>query len=142
MEMPVTTWLIDTALFKFLASSKAKSLHEWPEANDASVFLSSASIVEIAAAIAKTSRTQSQRGNALRTWLDGITSHFADRIHPVDPETAMRAGALMPSLQSGLPRHRFHDAILAATAQIHGHGLLTRRDAIFGPWTKVPIATL
>jgi hypothetical protein len=45
-------------------------------------------------------------------------------------------------LQNGLPRHRFHDAVLVATAQAHGHGLLTRRDTIFGPWTNVPIAAL
>jgi hypothetical protein len=53
-----------------------------------------------------------------------------------------RAGALLPRLQNGLPRHRFHDAVLVATAQAHGHGLLTRRDTIFGPWTNVPIAAL
>jgi predicted kinase len=43
---------------------------------------------------------------------------------------------------TGHLHHRFHDALLVATAQIHGHGLVTRRDQTFGPWTKVPIATV
>lgn len=137
----MTTWLIDTALFKVIASTKPMSVRDWLEGNDASVFLSSASLVEIAAAIAKAPAAQTQRREAMWVWLDGLASRYADRIHPVDPQIAIRAGEIMPNLQFGHIRHRFHDAVLLATAQIHGHGLLTRRDSIFGPWTKVPIAT-
>ena len=137
----MTTWLIDTALFTMLASPRAASLRNWLEANDASLFLSAASLTEIAAGVAKIPASQSLRANALRAWLDEFTTRYADRIRLVDPEIATRAGALLPYLQNGYPRHRFHDALLVATAQIHGHGLLTRRDAIFGPWTEVPMAT-
>ena len=137
----MTTWLIDPALFKALASTRAMSIRNWLETNHASVFLSAASLVDIAAAIAKTPATQVQRREAMRAWLDGLASRYADRIHPVDPQIAMRAGEILPNLQVGHMRHRFHDAVLLATAQIHGHGLLTRRDSIFGPWTNVPIAT-
>ena len=137
----MTTWLMDTALFKMPATRNAASLQKWFEANDASLFLSAASLAEINAGIARLSRKASERGAALMAWLDGIASQYADRIHPIDPQIARRAGALLPSMQNGLARHRFHDALLVATAQIHGHGLLTRRDAIFGPWTKVSIAT-
>ena len=137
----MTTWLIDTALFKMLASPKAASLRNWLEANDASLFLSAASLTEIAAGVAKIPASQSLRANALRAWLDEFTTRYADRIRLVDPEIATRAGALLPCLRNGHPLHRFHDALLVATAQIHGHGLLTRRDAIFGPWTEVPMAT-
>ena len=136
----MTTWLIDTALLKVVASTKAMSARNWLVANDASVFLSAASLVEIAAAIAKAPVAQNQRREAMRTWLDGLASRYADRIHPIDPQIAMRAGEIMPNLQVGHIRYRFHDAVLLATAQTHGHGLLTRRDSIFGPWTKVPIA--
>jgi hypothetical protein len=41
--------------------------------------------------------------------------------------------------QSNDARHRFHDAVLAATAQIHGHSLLTNRVTIFGTWTHVKV---
>ncbi len=138
----MSTWLMDTALFKILASPKATSFRHWLEAHDASVFLSAASLTEIAASIAKMPANPSQRGAGLRTWFTDLTSRYADRIHPVDLEIATRAGALLPSLQNVLPRHRFHDALLLATAQIHGHGLLTRRDTIIGPRTNVPLATI
>jgi hypothetical protein len=62
-----------------------------------------------------------------RVWLDGLVTAFSDRIHPIDVNVAVRAGRLLPYCQSGRPRHRFHDAVLAATAQVHGHGLLTKR---------------
>jgi predicted nucleic acid-binding protein len=52
-------------------------------------------------------------------------------IHHVDVKVAMRAGELMRSWRGGLPIHRFHDVLLVATAQVHGHCLLTKRDAVF-----------
>ena len=94
----MTTWLIDPALFKALASTRATSIRNWLEANHASVFLSAASLVEIAAAIAKTPATQIQRREAMRAWLDGLVSRYADRIHPVDPQIAMRAGEIIAEL--------------------------------------------
>jgi predicted nucleic acid-binding protein len=138
----VTTWLIDTALFKALAPGRAPSVRQWLETNEASIFLSVASVVELNAAIARMFESQKQRREAMRAWLDGLVSAYVDRIHPVDVQIALRAGALMPNLRDKPPRHRFHDATLVATAQIHGHGLLTRRDTTFGPWTEVPIEIL
>jgi len=135
----MTTWLMDTALFKTLGSPRTR---QWFEDNDASVFLSAASLSEIVATIAKIPMGQRQRALALRAWFDELASRYADRIHPVEPEIAVRAGELMPSVHNGHHRHRLHDALLVATAQIHGHGLLTRREGIFGPWIKVPIATV
>jgi predicted nucleic acid-binding protein len=138
----MATWLMDTALFNTLASPKAAILDKCFEANDASIFLSAASLPEIVHGIGKMSGSQAHRGIPMRSWFDVLTSRYADRIHQVDPEIAVRAGAVLSSMRNGLPRHRFHDALLVATAQLRGHGLLTRRDAIFGPWTKVPIATI
>jgi predicted nucleic acid-binding protein len=137
----MTSWLIDIPLFKVIASAKPMSVRNWLESNDASVFLAAASLVEIAAAIAKGPVAQTQRREAMGAWLEGLASQYADRIYPVDLQIAMRAGEIMPHLQIGHMRYRFHDALLLATAQLHGHGLLTRRDSIFGPWTNVPIAT-
>jgi predicted nucleic acid-binding protein len=141
----MATWLMDTALLKTLATPKAASVHTSLEKIDASVFLSAASLTEIAAVINKIlSSNQFQRGEKLRIWFDDLTSLYVDRIHPVDPKIAMRAGALMPQVKNanGHPRHHFHDALLVATAQIRGHGLLTRREGIFGPWTQIPVATI
>jgi predicted nucleic acid-binding protein len=133
---------MDTPLFMMLATPKAKPLLEWCEANSASLYISAASLTQVALGINKLPVSQSQRANAQRNWLNEIITQFADRIHSVDAAIATRAGAALPYLTSGHPPHRFHDALLVATAQIHGHGLTTRRDRIFGPWTKVPIATV
>jgi predicted nucleic acid-binding protein len=138
MEVSVSTWLIDTALIKLIASPRAPP-QRWCEANDASLFLSAASLTEIAGSIDKMPSSQSQRVHALRHWLNGIAESFADRVHSVDPAIAMRAGAFLPRLKSNNTRHPLHDAILVATAQVHGHGLLTRREATFGTWTQTPI---
>jgi predicted nucleic acid-binding protein len=138
----MSTWLLDTALFNMLATPKAKPLHEWCEANKPSLFISAESLTEISAAIGKMSASRWQRGDALRIWFDEITKHFEDRIHPVDAAIAIRAGGVLPNLTNAHPRHRFHDALLIATAQHHGHGLVTRRDGILGPWTQTPITTV
>ena len=136
----MSTWLLDTPLFNMLATPKAKPLLEWCEANNPSLFISAASLTEVARGTDKLLESQSQRANAQRKWLDKIITRFADRIHPVDAAIAIRAGGVLPNLTIGHPRHRFHDALLVATAQLHGHGLITRRDGIFGPWTQRPIA--
>jgi predicted nucleic acid-binding protein len=104
------------------------------------LFISAASLTEVALGIYKLPGSQSQRANAQRNWLDQIITRFADRIHPVDAAIATRAGTLLPSLTTSLARHRFHDALLVATAQMHGHGLITRREETFGPWAQTPIA--
>jgi toxin FitB len=137
------TWLIDTALFATLgpASSQKSGLRHWLEAHREPVFLSAASLVEFESAIGRVPASQQARIRALRDWLDGLVSTFSDRIHPVDAAVAVRAGRLLPHCHTGLPRYRFHDVVLVATAQVHGHGLLSKRDAVFGPWTRIALAS-
>jgi toxin FitB len=138
----MSTWLMDTPLFKMLATPKAKPLLEWCEANETSLFISAASLTHVAQAVSKLPGSQSQRASAQFNWLDEISKRFADRIHPVNATIAIRAGSVLPSLTNSHPRHRFHDALLVATAQIHGHRLITQREETFGPWTKIQIATV
>ena len=133
----MSSWLIDTPLIKVLTSPPGLQLRKWCEANKPSLFLSAASITEFAGGINKT--PASQRANAMRLWLEGIAHAFADRIHPVDLALSIQAGALLPRLVNSSPRHRFHDALLAATAQAHGHVMLTRRVSIFGTLTHLRI---
>ena len=66
-ETSVTTWLMDTALFTMPATPNAARLQKWIEANDASLFLSAASLVEINAGIARLSEKASARAAALKT---------------------------------------------------------------------------
>jgi PIN domain nuclease of toxin-antitoxin system len=137
------TWLIDTALFATLgpASSQKSGLRHWLGTHREPVFLSTVSLVEIEAAIGRVPASQQARISALQNWLDGLLSAFGDRIHLVDAAVAVRAGKLLPHCHTGLPRYRFHDVVLVATAQMHGHGLLTKREGVFGAWTKVALAS-
>lgn len=83
----MSTWLLDTALFQMLATPMAKSLLEWCETNDASLYISAASLTEIALAINKLPLPQMQRASAQRSWLNGIVTRFADRIHLSTPQS-------------------------------------------------------
>ena len=111
----MSTWLLDTPLLNVLATPKAKPLLEWCEANRPSLFISAASLTEVARGIDKLPGSQPQRANAQRKWLDEILTRFADRVHPVDASIATRAGESLPHLTIGHQRHRFHDALLVAT---------------------------
>jgi hypothetical protein len=103
------TWLIDIALFATLgpASSQRSGLRHWLDTHREPVFLSTASLVEIEAAIERVPASQPARISALRNWLDGLVSTFSDRIHPVDAAVAVRAGRLLPHCHIGLPATAF-----------------------------------
>ena len=90
------TWLIDTPLFTTLSplSSQRSGLRQWLDTHREPVFLSTASLVEIEAAIERVPASQQARICALRDWLDGLISTFSDRIHLVDAAVAVRAGTL------------------------------------------------
>jgi predicted nucleic acid-binding protein len=99
------------------------------------LFLSEASVVHLRLAIGRIPSKYPNRGD-LDKWLDCVVANFSDRIHPVDAQVASRAGALMRN-----PFRRLHDALLVATAQVHGHDLLTLRGEDFEPWAKVTLVT-
>ena len=135
----MSTYLIDPALLKMSGSSALTALNKWCSANDPSLFLSMASQSLIAAAIEKASTAHRQ---ALRTWFDEFTARFSDRFHAVDSEIFKQAGVILPQMSSSQSRHRLHDAILVATARVHGHTLVTRRDSLFTPWMKQNIQVI
>ena len=73
-----------------------------------------------------------ERADALTKWLDALVTNFSDRIHPAGGEVYARASEIMRHWQRTDVRVRYHDVLLAATAQIYGHGLLT--EEITGLW--------
>jgi len=128
-------WLLDTRLFKHLApgaGARGRSFRDWVSVSAEPIFLSIISVVEINARIQKVRDTrQESRAAELDAWLQGILAH-ADRIHPVDAEVAMLAGVLMNRSRAFAGRH-LSDLLLAATALIHGHALVTERKSDFIP---------
>jgi len=126
----MATWLIDTLLFERLSGSTSASVRRWIKASGDEIFLSSASIVLLRAAIYRIPASQKERADTLRSWLDGLATNFPDRIHPIDNEVAWRAAAFLGQVDS-IPKGRFHDALLLATAAMHRHTFLTMRDGDF-----------
>jgi len=97
------------------------------------------SLVEIEAEIDKyRARDRVDRAVDLDVWLGRLGPHYSDRIHPVDAEVALRAGMLRSrSRRFGVKT--LPDLLLAATAQIHGHGILTERGSEFRSWAGIEL---
>ena len=85
-------------------------------------FLSAISLLEIERGALQVARKDPTQGKVLRTWIDGqILARFENRILAVDSTVALRCARLhIPD-----PRSE-RDALIAATALVHGMTVVTR----------------
>jgi predicted nucleic acid-binding protein len=94
----VTGWLLDTDVLSALAPGKRPVSAEaaaWFRDRTDALFLSTVTIAEIEAGIAKLHRTGArQRAVALRGWFDRLTELYGERILAFDLAAARIAGAL------------------------------------------------
>jgi hypothetical protein len=95
----------------------------------ASIFLSAISILEIELGVLRTERKDSAQGKVLRAWIDEqVLPRFEGRILAVDTAVAQRCARLhVPD------RRGERDALIAATAIVHGLTVVTRNVPDFGP---------
>jgi len=91
-------------------------------------FVSVMSLFEIERGALQIARRDTTQARVLRSWIDDhIRVRFANRILPIDEAVAMRAAALhVPD-----PRPE-RDAMIAATALVHGMTVVTRNMDDFG----------
>ena len=95
----------------------------------ASFFLSAISILEIELGTLLIARRDATQGAILRSWIDDqILPRFEDRILPIDTAVAQRC----TRLHVANPRAE-RDALIAATALVHGLTVVTRNVADFAP---------
>jgi len=95
----------------------------------ASFFLSAISILEIELGALQIARKDAAQGAVLRAWIDDqILPRFEGRILAVDTAVAQRCARLhVPD------RRAERDALIAATAMVHGLTVVTRDVADFEP---------
>ncbi len=100
----------------------------WLSNVDAGTFyLSAITLMEIELGILRIERRDTRQGARLRGWMHHhILPEFADRILPVDATVALRCAALrVPEPCSEW------DALIAATALVHGMTIVTRNNTGF-----------
>jgi predicted nucleic acid-binding protein len=87
-----------------------------------SLFLSAITVLELELGVLLIERRDAAQGNVLRAWLDqSVLPAFEGRILPVDVEVARRCARMhVPD-----PRSE-RDALIAATALVHGMTVVTR----------------
>lgn len=93
----------------------------------AQTYLSSITVFEVELGTLRLERKDKGQARILRDWIDNhILRHFADRILAIDAAVAQCSARLH------VPRMRSErDALIAATAIVHGMTVVTRNEADF-----------
>ncbi|EJZ7014681.1 type II toxin-antitoxin system VapC family toxin [Salmonella enterica] len=102
----------------------------WAENMDASaLFISSITIMELELGILSVERRDAIQGSLLRSWLEQhVLPEFSGRTLPVDTAVALRCARLHVPDKRGE-----RDALIEATALVHGMTVVTRNVADFEP---------
>lgn len=130
-------FLLDTNVVSELRVPKRAeiSVLAWASSQPvAAQFLSSITILELELGVLRMERKDAAQGAALRAWLDGqVLPQFAGRVLAFDQSVALRCAKLhFPD-----PRAE-RDAVIAATALVHGMTVVTRNTDDF-VLTGVPL---
>jgi hypothetical protein len=128
-------YILDTNVISELR--KAKKTHpnvkKWAErVPSASLYISVISVLELEIGILLIGRRDKEQGAILRAWMDlHVLPTFSGRILAIDTDVARRCATLyVPALHVPNPRSD-RDALIAATALVHGLTVATRNVADF-----------
>jgi len=117
-------------LRKVRAGKADPNVAAWAASVDATtLYLSAITLMEIELGVTAAEHRDEAQGSMLRIWLEShVLPEFADRVLPVDTAVALRCARLhVPDRRSE------RDALIAATALVHGMGVATRNVADFEP---------
>ncbi len=125
-------YLVDTNVISHLRrrAMAHPNVAAWAERNSwASLFVSTITLMEIEVGALLIERRDPTQGAMLKKWLHGqVLPNFSGRVLAVDTTVALRAAELhVPN------RRPAADALIAATALVHGLTVVTRNVADFAP---------
>ncbi|WP_226952485.1 type II toxin-antitoxin system VapC family toxin [Mesopusillimonas faecipullorum] len=102
----------------------------WTESVDAAdLFVSAITIMELELGVLSIERKDAAQGAMLRLWLEHhVLPEFSGRTLPIDTAVAQRCARLHVPDKRGE-----RDALIAATALVHGMAVVTRNVADFKP---------
>jgi toxin FitB len=102
----------------------------WAQTVDAAdLFVSAITILELEQGILSMQRKDPVQAAMLRAWMDQqVLPEFASRTLPIDTAVAQRCARLHVPDKRGE-----RDALIAASALVHGMTVVTRNDADFAP---------
>jgi predicted nucleic acid-binding protein len=117
-------------LRKVRAGKADANVAAWAASVDAAaLFVSAITLMELELGVLSIERRDAAQGAVLRTWLNQhVLPEFSERTLPVDAAVALRCARLhVPD------RRAERDALIAATALVHGMTVVTRNVADFKP---------
>ena len=127
-------YLLDTTVISELRKAKSGKADQkvlaWAESVPASsLYVSAITILELETGVLLVERRDPAQGAVLRSWLNThVLPAFSDRILPVDTAVAQHCAKLhVPDPRSD------RDALIAATALVHGMPVITRNIQDFTP---------
>ncbi|MBS0462334.1 MAG: type II toxin-antitoxin system VapC family toxin [Proteobacteria bacterium] len=127
-------FVLDTNVVSELRKAKAghadPHVAAWASSVTAgSLFLSAITILELEIGVHRMELRDPAQGAMLRAWLDGhVLTAFAGRVLAIDTAIAQRCARLhVPNMRSD------RDALIAATALVHGMTVVTRNIPDFAP---------
>ena len=130
-------YLVDTDVISAGAPAKASApadLIKWMDEHSAELYLSTVTVAEIEAGIAKARREQARRKASMLTeWLETLLHLYADRVLAFDLAAARVAGAVSDLAHRKGLAPGFADIVIAATARSRGLTVLTRNTRHFAP---------
>lgn len=106
------------------------NVSRWAESVDASnLFVSAITVMELELGVLSVERKDTTQGAMLRLWLEQqVLPEFSSRTIPIDTAVAQRCAQLHVPDKRGE-----RDALIAASALVHGMTVVTRNVADFKP---------